>query len=81
VSSSVTGVPGGGSVKRLVWVIAQPVAVCLTVAADLLGRLSQRLAHGLEAVALIKPAGHDQAEAGAYSPGFAFRSSRISLAT
>ena len=43
--------------------IAEPVAVCLTVAAYLLGGLAEGLAHVLEAVALIEPARHDAAEA------------------
>ena len=52
-----------GLVERLVRVVTQPVAVCLPVAADLLGRLAQGLAHVLKAVALIEPAHHDAAQA------------------
>ena len=50
-------------VERLVRVIAQPVAVSLPVATDLLGRLAQGLAHVLKTVAFIKPARHYPAKA------------------
>ena len=47
-------------VERFARVIAQPVTVSLTVAADLLGCLAQGLAHVLKTVALAEPARYDE---------------------